>query len=168
MQPIHVFLTVFQVIVDSGSEYREHESKHPSIDGASKLAKLLVYSANTQGSLKRLVENCQDYLDKHPERLRDLCYTLAQRREHLTYRAFSVVEDGIKASVSSFEKVPGNAPPIVMVFSGQGAQWPEMGKELIQTDVEFRKDILEMDDALRKLKNAPDWTIEGTLNYVFI
>jgi len=48
-----------------------------------------------------------------------------------------------------------------MIFSGQGAQWPGMGKELIATDPEFRKDIFAMDRILQGLKYPPDWTIES-------
>lgn len=49
-----------------------------------------------------------------------------------------------------------------MIFSGQGAQWAGMGKEMIQGDPEFRADIETMDSILRGLKCPPSWTIIGT------
>jgi acyl transferase domain-containing protein len=48
-----------------------------------------------------------------------------------------------------------------MIFSGQGAQWPEMGKDLIQIDPRFREDIRAMDDILQSLNYPPDWKIDG-------
>jgi acyl transferase domain-containing protein len=48
-----------------------------------------------------------------------------------------------------------------MIFSGQGAQWPGMGKELIENDDFFRKDISAMDAVLQRLEHPPNWTIVG-------
>jgi len=49
------------------------------------------------------------------------------------------------------------------VFSGQGAQWPEMGKDLFDQDRGFRDDIEEMDRVLQSLRHPPTWTIAGEL-----
>ena len=38
-----------------------------------------------------------------------------------------------------------------------------MASRLLQTDPEFRKDIVGMDDILRSLKHPPTWTIENEL-----
>lgn len=122
---------------------------------------LLVFSANSQDGLRRLVSNYQEYIKLHPERLPDLAYTLSQRREHLPHRAFSVTGNGSDAEVSSFAKAPGSMPQISLIFSGQGAQWPEMGRDLIKSDPRFREDIMAMDDILQSLKYPPEWTIES-------
>lgn len=50
-----------------------------------------------------------------------------------------------------------------MIFSGQGAQWPEMGRELILQAPNFREDIREMDNTLQTLTHRPEWTIEGEI-----
>ena len=111
--------------------------------------------------MKTQIQIYQNYVEEHPERLPDLCYTLSQRREYLPFRAFATIQKGLKPLVSSIEKFSGKTPPIAMIFSGQGAQWPEMGKELIDTDVIFHEDIVAMDHVLQRLKEAPDWTIKG-------
>lgn len=53
-----------------------------------------------------------------------------------------------------------------MVFDGQGVQWPEMGKALIEADPRFRADILAMDSILQSFAQAPDWKIERKLSTV--
>ena len=83
------------------------------------------------------------------------------RREKLTYRAFCVAQSGSEITVPLLLKEPPSPPNIVMVFSGQGAQWAGMAKDLIQLDTKFRQDIEAMDDILGKLANSPNWTIES-------
>ncbi|KAI9741492.1 MAG: hypothetical protein M1818_004298 [Claussenomyces sp. TS43310] len=150
------------VILDSAPKIQPEMScahKEP----ANETAKLLVFSANTQGSLAKMIDNYQDYLKLHPERLKDLAYTLSMRREQLQYRAFSIITDSQVASTSTASKVPSSSPEISMIFSGQGAQWPTMGKDLLETLPTFREDIKTMDHLLQSLKYPPDWTIEDEL-----
>lgn len=73
--------------------------------------------------------------------------------------------DGAVVEKSAPAKAPVGDPDIVMVFSGQGAQWPEMGKELFLTDEGFRTDIVEMDRLLESLIYPPSWSIEGRVVY---
>ncbi|UKZ76546.1 putative PKS/NRPS-like protein biosynthetic cluster [Trichoderma virens FT-333] len=101
-----------------------------------------------------------DYAKAHPELVSDIAYTRATRREALNHRAFSILGvEGECLSTANNAKCPGAAPSITMVFSGQGAQWAGMGKELFQLDG-FRDDIKSMDNILRQLKTPPSWTIE--------
>ncbi|KAF9870424.1 hypothetical protein CkaCkLH20_12091 [Colletotrichum karsti] len=60
-------------------------------------------------------------------------------------------------------KASSTEPPVVMVFSGQGAQWPEMGKDLFHADQAFRDDIRKMDSILKSLIHPPSWTIEDEM-----
>lgn len=61
--------------------------------------------------------------------------------------------------MSSITKVKPT-PQIAFVFTGQGAQWPSMTKELLQDIPEFRNDIRALDEALTELPDSPSWTIE--------
>jgi malonyl CoA-acyl carrier protein transacylase len=49
----------------------------------------------------------------------------------------------------------------VLVFSGQGAQWPGMAKELIENDKPFRDDLVKMDQVLKGLEFPPSWNLTG-------
>lgn len=125
--------------------------------------KLLLFSANHEGSLKRVAEGVKDYLKEHPERVDDTAYTLAQRREHLKLRNFSIFQ-GADASfnVSAQTKYQGLAKS-AFVFTGQGAQWVKMGRELIYEYPAFQDNIRSMDRILQSLKHAPYWSIEYVL-----
>ena len=123
---------------------------------------MITFSANTQESLRQQVLNSTIYLEKHPSRVNDMAYTLNQRREHRTFRTFCTAgDDGVMGDPAAISKVPKTRPDLVMVFSGQGAQWPTMGRDLILTDPEFRCDIREIDDILQSLQYPPTWSIEG-------
>ena len=147
------------VIVDSAESFR----------GAQDHAKarfvlapqLIPLSANTQDSLKKQISIHQDYIATHTDRLSDLSYTLSRRREHLPHRSFLVVEGSTVTEALALAKAPVNLLPITMIFSGQGAQWPEMGKMLIEQNLEFRADIRLMDEMLKEFRHPPSWTIEG-------
>lgn len=78
----------------------------------------------------------------------------------MPYRSFAVIGEGLKQVVPS-PVLSAKTPSIVMAFSGQGAQWPEMGVDLLEADVGFRDDIKAMDKVLQTLMHPPGWTIEG-------
>lgn len=125
---------------------------------------LLVYSANTTESLRRMIATYKAWVKKNPERVTDLAFTLANRREHLPHRAFAVAS--LTGSLTPSPPLKAGKPPnIVMVFTGQGAQWPQMGRCLLQSPSYpiFRKTIQSLDAHLQTLNHAPDWCIEDEL-----
>ncbi|TID06330.1 Compactin diketide synthase mokB [Colletotrichum higginsianum] len=126
--------------------------------------RLLLASANTARSAKTAVENIQQYLSQHPAVVDDAAYTLALHRDHLPQRAFMVASaDGRILETSSVIKAPNAKPKLLMIFTGQGAQWPNMGKELVQTDEGFKRDLSAMDKILKGLPHPPTWNIEDEL-----
>ncbi|TPX08256.1 uncharacterized protein E0L32_001848 [Thyridium curvatum] len=122
---------------------------------------LLVFSANTPESLASETVNHRAYIEKNPSpsTVRDVAYTLGSRRAHLPYRAFSLVGSGVEGNISPAVKMSKSTPDLVLVFTGQGAQWPEMGVELLRNSKSFRESISTMDSILKSLPNPPAWTI---------
>ena len=125
---------------------------------------LLLLSANTEHSLERLVSQYLNYAETHPERCVDLAYTLARGRQHMPFRSFSVAGTGVETKATQSREIPIDGHSLVMIFNGQGAQWPRMGLELLDTDKEFRDDLKAMDRILQTLINRPEWTIEGRVS----
>ncbi|GAQ45906.1 polyketide synthase [Aspergillus niger] len=125
---------------------------------------LLVYSANTTESLKKMITTYEVWAQKNPDKISDLAFTLANRREHLSHRAFAVAAQNGSVTPSAPLKAK-KLPNIVMVFTGQGAQWPQMGRCLLLNPSYpvFRKTIRLLDAHLRTLEHAPDWSIEDEL-----
>lgn len=105
----------------------------------------------------------QKYAANHPDRLTDLAYTLSHRREHLPVRGFCITKGDDEEAISSppFTGQPQNK--IAFVFTGQGAQWAQMGKELLETYPDILHDIRKMDNLLQELDSPPEWTLEGEL-----
>lgn len=120
--------------------------------------KLLLISATNANSLKQRFELVQNYASEHPDRIRDLAYTLDCRRDHLSHRGF-FVSNGYVSS----ELVTGDrnkvAPKVTLVFTGQGAQSPAMGKELFNGFPNFRDDIVHLATSLQQLPHPPSWNL---------
>lgn len=159
------------VVVDSASAYMA--SKPPPFTGALEAQEhalvgpqLMVFSANTPDSLLRQVKNNQKYIDENQNRLPAIAYTLASRRDHLPHRTFSVLGNGTQHYASSPAKIPSTGGPLlIFVFTGQGAQWPRMGSELLTSEScpVFKKSIQAMDIALSAVPNGPVWSIADEL-----
>jgi acyl transferase domain-containing protein len=93
---------------------------------------------------------------------KDIAYTRAAAREKLPHRAYAILESGGNFShLSASVKAPVASPALYIIFSGQGAQWPEMGRQLIETDPCFRDDLARMDQILQGLRDPPSWSILG-------
>ncbi|CVL00302.1 probable polyketide synthase [Fusarium mangiferae] len=131
---------------------------------ATTSSQLLVFSANGPGSLRTMIANYEDYVMRNPKRVNDLSYTLGHKREHLTHRAFAVASPLGGLTTSPVSKT-GQKPNIIMVFTGQGAQWPRMGRALIRSSQFpiFRETIQSLDAHLQTLERAPEWNIEEEL-----
>ncbi|KAI1472076.1 polyketide synthase [Daldinia caldariorum] len=124
---------------------------------------LLLLSANTSDSLRRQVVQNQKYVEESPESASNVAYTLGARRTHLPHRTFSVVDKGVVSSTAPFSKAPQSAPDLIMVFTGQSAQWPQMGLELLQSNATFKKSIYDMENVLRNLPEPPSWSLVDEL-----
>jgi acyl transferase domain-containing protein/SAM-dependent methyltransferase len=146
-------------VIDSASSVQAPAASKQSSDEAS----LLLFSANSKKSLAKMVENYRDFAEKKPECIRDLAYTLANKRQHLPYRTFAIASNGsVRAVPSATRSTKPSA--IIMVFTGQGAQWPQMGRELLDTNEAFRSSIRRLDEYLQSVPlYASNWGIEAEL-----
>lgn len=155
------------VIIDSAARFNITPTLESDEQDENK-PHLLLFSANTSHSLHQMAKQWSEYLEQNAENtpLSRVAYSLAMRREHLPFRSFSVVTKhmiNIKPS-STAGKSTAKAPNLVMVFTGQGSQWPQMGRELLQTNTIFLRSIRLLDEYLQDLGvDAPEWRIEDEL-----
>lgn len=129
---------------------------------------LLPLSAKSPSSLRRRVSDLaaanSPSLDLHR-----LSSTLVNHRSSFPSRGYlvvkqdSMVEDIHPDKLRSTEETAGPASilPIAFVYTGQGAQWPGMGLQLMKEYPSFRKSIRRLDAILKSLPKSPNWTIEG-------
>ena len=149
------------VILEHPYKYRFADRKAYTVRIGS--PQLFLMSASTSSVLKKRVESYSKYCDEHTEALSDLSYTLACRREHYRWRTFAICSENEQFQIAPSVKTPMNAGGVTMVFSGQGAQWAQMGLELMSDNADFSRAINSMDQILKGLKCPPDWSIETEL-----
>ena len=115
-----------QFVIDSAASFG-FPRPNPTRDSTTKQHKrrkhLLLFSANHPESLKRVAENIEAYFGEHPDRLDDLEYTLAQRREHLKLRNYCIVRKNSTSFVLSQPTKFQSPCQAAFIFTGQGAQW---------------------------------------------
>ncbi|KAM3489254.1 hypothetical protein MY3957_007465 [Beauveria namnaoensis] len=122
----------------------------------------LVLSANDEASLRANIRALSNHLinPRVKVNLADLAYTLSERRSLFFHRAY------LTTKTTDFEddafvlgKKQSEKPRIGFVFTGQGAQWPQMGKELLELFPWTRSILEELDAVLQKLPNPPAWSL---------
>lgn len=85
-----------------------------------------------------------------------MAYTRAVGCDRLVHEAYAVADENGRFNVVSTGAKAARGPLLVnLIFSVQGAQWPVMGKELIETGAAFRGCIADMDAVLRRLRHPP-------------
>ncbi|ELR97617.1 type I polyketide synthase [Gloeocapsa sp. PCC 73106] len=103
---------------------------------------LFLLSAKTQTALDTATTNLVEYLQQHPEiNLADVAYTLQVGRRTFDYRRL-VVSQNIEAlmsytSITSFQ--PPTPKAVAFMFSGQGSQYLNMGRDLYENLPIFKK-----------------------------
>ena len=74
-----------------------------------------------------------------------------------------VVDEDSDDGSDNFETFHGERfSRMTFVFTGQGAQWPGMGKALMASFDAFLNAIRQMDNVLQSLTEPPSWSIEGS------
>ncbi len=120
---------------------------------------LLLLSAKTDSALKAATSNLLDYLTEHPEvNIADVAYTLQVGRRAFNHRRILVCRSAEDAAtelrttgatrISTYLKEM-EKPPVVFMFSGQGAQYVGMAAELYELEPAFRKQIDRCSELLK-------------------
>ncbi|KAF4179877.1 hypothetical protein CNMCM7927_001594 [Aspergillus lentulus] len=129
---------------------------------------LLVWSTADEDGIKRLVGFWKPFLSDKREFSRsqrhqyllDLAYTLDQRRSHLHWRSYAIGDvwgdlgslcDDFAPPIKSTDD-----PHIAFLFTGQGAQWHAMGRELLHRYPIFANSLAESAKYLKTLGCAWD------------
>jgi acyl transferase domain-containing protein/NADPH:quinone reductase-like Zn-dependent oxidoreductase/NAD(P)-dependent dehydrogenase (short-subunit alcohol dehydrogenase family)/acyl carrier protein len=127
---------------------------------------IITLSAKSSESVIRLAEKLENWMSSRTlgekSLLQDMAFTLSCRRSHMPYRlAFQASTIG---ELQSHFKVNALVPikatsqlQLIMVFTGQGAQWHAMGRELIIMNSPFRESLKRSNKVLQDL-GAP-WSL---------
>jgi acyl transferase domain-containing protein len=133
--------------------------------------KIFVWSSFDEGGTKRQAANYHEYLSEkikskshRSDLLSDLAYSLAEKRTSFPWRTFTVADslevlagrihdNDLPTAVRALE-----APRLGFVFTGQGAQWSAMGKELMAYPI-FNESISQASEYFKSL--GSDWDLLG-------
>ena len=125
-------------------------------------SKLVVLSGNDEEAAKKVALQLGVYIEQHPEvfqkrLLTDMAYTLCERRTHFPWRialaasTCSELAGLLNGMQAAPKRASGKEPKIAFVYTGQGAQWPEMGKELLDSHPVFYDAIKAASDFLANI-----------------
>lgn len=124
---------------------------------------LLTLSAKTELGLKTLVRRFESYLQQNPlEYLGDICFTANTGRSHFAHRLVVVGKEPteilvqlvafkagqVKDGVYSQQVSRTSQSRVAFVFTGQGSEYVEMGRELYEQAPTFRQALDRCDKLL--------------------
>jgi acyl transferase domain-containing protein/acyl-CoA synthetase (AMP-forming)/AMP-acid ligase II/acyl carrier protein len=116
----------------------------PSNERLQRPLNLLCVSARTQDELIKRAGNLADYLLKHSENfsLTDICFSQYNRSNPFAHRAAFVVED-FEDAIGQLNGLTGSSPVKIvpqytLMFTGQGAQYVNMAKQLYETLPQYK------------------------------
>lgn len=140
---------------------------------------LFTFSAFSKSSLETYLRSVIEFLDEHPSvNLTDLAFTLSTRRSTFPYRtaypglSAQDLRQRIEASIARLDgestaitRASSNPGQILGIFTGQGAQWAGMGKELIQNSLFVRARLAYLEAVLATLPQAdrPSWSLKAEI-----
>ncbi|KAF8466315.1 polyketide synthetase PksP [Kalaharituber pfeilii] len=137
-------------------------------------AQVVTISAKSIRSLKDNVAALASFIGEKESSmsLPSLSYTTTARRMHHNHRVtvsgstLKHIKEGLEAALSKekFTPIPAKHPYVAFAFTGQGALYLSMGKQLYESFSQFRNDIQRF-DAIGKGLGFPSITplIDGTI-----
>ncbi|KAL4894008.1 hypothetical protein BDV59DRAFT_201321 [Aspergillus ambiguus] len=141
---------------------------------------LVPISSHTEDAGKLAVEALKGYLHQKTDlEAESLAYSLGSKRSMHMWRSFTIGHD--RASIlhdlqnqratATWNAASKGVRRVGFVFTGQGAQYYNMGRQLIQKSPLFRDVLDKCDKVLQSLPDGPSWSIikellrdEGTSN----
>ena len=116
----------------------------------SQTLQLLILSAKTATALEAARMNLAAYLKQNAGiNLADVAFTLQTGRRSFAHRLALVCRDAEEAAGALEEsrqlhtgvQKSSQNPPVAFMFTGQGAQYVQMARELYETETSFREDV---------------------------
>jgi acyl transferase domain-containing protein len=161
-----------EFLVASGLEDYHILPAEPAVSAADRQrTRLFVFSALDEAALRRTLTQHRHYLVSQGESrseqeesvyLDRLVFTLSNRRSQFSWKAY--VNASTIAELKEAGSLPGfksfrssNKTRLAFVFTGQGAQWAQMGVELLAYPA-FRTSVTEADTYLRGVHGS-SWSV---------
>jgi acyl transferase domain-containing protein/NADPH:quinone reductase-like Zn-dependent oxidoreductase/acyl carrier protein len=129
---------------------------------------ILTLSGQGEDALRELAQNYERYFAENPDTaLADVAYTANTGRSHFSHRLGVIASTDVREKLAAFasgERAPGiiagqimsaDPPRIAFLFTGQGAQYIGMGRQLYDTQPTFRAALDQCDEYLGPYLKQP-------------
>lgn len=143
--------------------YPRGPPRYPTVEKRPYLFKV---SAADDVSLEQTSLRFAEYVQVSKPVLRDLAHTMLGRRSTLRKSIFITASshEGVVAALRAdnhnvYPKPSEANKGLIFLFTGQGAQWAQMGMSLMDHCPLFRSVLHECDRLLSELADPPAWTI---------
>ncbi|NEO38509.1 MAG: SDR family NAD(P)-dependent oxidoreductase [Moorea sp. SIOASIH] len=159
------------VLEEAPAEFRIQNSEFRIQDIAERPIHILALSAKTEKALEDLVSIYQNNLEISPDlALADVCYTANTGRGHFNHRLGVIASEQKelieklldwktkKEVVGLFSGQPdgcSQSPKIAFLFTGQGSQYVNMGRQLYEQAPTFRQALDRCDQILQPYLEVP-------------
>ncbi len=153
------------VVLEAAPKAVRRARKSRGKKGSTKRAKrplMLALSARDDEGLQRYAESYRQYLKEPTRSLPDVCFSAGARKEHHPHRLVVLGRDAesLRQSLVAWRHSPESSDqwvqgqvavtrsPLTFVFTGQGAQWWGMGRQLLDREPLFRETLSTIDQFL--------------------
>jgi acyl transferase domain-containing protein len=137
-----------------------HVQQRPALQEVEN-SQLLTLSARTEEALRETATRYGAYLDAHGDaNLADVCFTTQTGRSHFERRLAVVARNpgeaaGLLREVPPIGRIRANPSKLAFLFSGQGGQYPGMGRGLYDAEPLFRASMDRCAEIARPLLDVP-------------
>jgi len=148
----------------------ETPRREPAHNDLERPLHVLALSAKSAPALKELALRFEHHLAAHPtEPLADVCFSANAGRSHFAYHLAATADatGQLRTQLAAFiagreagglQSSQGprkSAPKVAFLFTGQGSQYPGMGRQLYETQPTFRRALDRCAEILRPYLEQP-------------
>ena len=149
-------------------------NRESGIGNRERSSHIFTLSAKTEKALHELRQRYLSYLESHPEtELANICFTANVGRKHFNHRLAVVVESrsalprseersqlqeqlaNVTPEILGQTKTSEKTAGVAFLFTGQGSQYLNMGRQLYDTQPTFRDTLEQCDRILRSYLEIP-------------